>query len=170
MVGRVRNFLQDDVLLMHSMAWLENEPTENLTAEERDARNRWRNPQKRAMLSRYAVGTVDQVMLSVLKVRYGVLRLLGLTDKVVIIDEIHAYDAYMTEIIKRLVEWLNELRIPVVMLSATLPSERKKTLLGVMECSIVLSSTHALLLERLNGKYGNVSVRFIKSRQKQRLF
>lgn len=133
MVGRVRDFLQDDVLLMHSMAWLENEPTENLTIEERDARNRWRNPQKRAMLSRYAVGTVDQVMLSVLKVRYGVLRLLGLTDKVVIIDEIHAYDAYMTEIIKRLVEWLNELQIPVVMLSATLPSERKKTLLGVTD-------------------------------------
>ena len=136
MVGRVRNYLKNDishandVALMHAMEWLED-TNEEMPPEERVARDEWKAPQKRALLSRYAVGTVDQVMLSVLKVRYGTLRLFGLSNKVVIIDEIHAYDAYMTEIIKRLTEWLRALKVPVIMLSATLPSERKRNLLDI---------------------------------------
>ena len=130
MIDRVQTYLKDDVALMHSMEWLQDRETD-LSEEEKQIRNEWKNPIKRGLLSRYAVGTVDQIMLSVLKVRYGALRLFGLSNKVVIIDEIHAYDAYMTEVIKRMVEWLNALNIPVIMLSATLPAERKKTLLEI---------------------------------------
>lgn len=80
----------------------------------------WFLPRKRALLAPFAVGTVDQAMLAALRVRHGSLRLLGLAGKVVIIDEIHAYDAYMSVIIERLLEWLAELGVSVILLSATL--------------------------------------------------
>ena len=64
----------------------------------------WLLPVRRGLLSAYAVGTVDQAMMSVLMVKYGVLRLLGLAGKALVIDELHAYDVYMSEILHRLLE------------------------------------------------------------------
>ncbi len=103
--------------LMHAQSWLVEE---GLDGGEGEARA-WLTPLKRAMLSQYAIGTVDQAMLSVMPVRSGVLRLLGLSSKVLILDEIHAYDAYMREIIERLLSWCAALGVPVILLSATLP-------------------------------------------------
>lgn len=84
---------------------------------------------KRALLAPFGVGTVDQAMLAALRVRHGSLRLLGLAGKVVIIDEIHAYDAYMSVIIERLLEWLAELGVSVILLSATLPAASRRRFL-----------------------------------------
>ena len=55
--------------------------------------------------------------------------MLGLAGKVVIIDEIHAYDAYMSVIIERLLEWLAELGVSVILLSATLTLASRRRLL-----------------------------------------
>lgn len=90
----------------------------------------WLLPRKRALLAPFAVGTVDQAMLAALRVRHGSLRLLGLAGKVVIIDEVHAYDAYMNVIIVRLLEWLAELGVSVILLSATLPAAARARLLS----------------------------------------
>ena len=68
-------------------------------------------------------------MLAALRVRHGSLRLVGLAGKVVIIDEIHAYDAYMSVIIERLLEWLAELGVSVILLSATLTQAMRRRLL-----------------------------------------
>ena len=89
----------------------------------------WFLPRKRALLAPFAVGTVDQAMLAALRVRHGSLRLLGLAGKVVIIDEIHAYDAYMSVIIERLLEWLAALGVSVILLSATLTAAVRSRLL-----------------------------------------
>jgi len=89
----------------------------------------WFLPRKRALLAPFGVGTVDQAMLAALRVRHGSLRLLGLAGKVVIIDEIHAYDAYMSVIIERLLEWLAELGVSVILLSATLPAATRRRFL-----------------------------------------
>ncbi len=50
---------------------------------------------RRALLAQVGVGTIDQALLAVLPARHAVLRQLGLASKVLIIDEVHAYDAYM---------------------------------------------------------------------------
>ena len=135
MVERVRSFFRmhdrnDKVRLLHSNAWL-GEEIETYNSEEEKYIYQWMLPGKRAMLSQFAVGTVDQAMMSSMCVRYGVLRLLGLTEKVLIIDEIHAYDMYMMNIITGLLAWCKALQIPVVLLSATLPRDKIKRLLSV---------------------------------------
>lgn len=58
----------------------------------------------------------------------GFLRLLGLSAKTLVIDEVHAYDEYMTTIMKRLLEWCRTLRINVILLSATLSQRQKREL------------------------------------------
>lgn len=88
----------------------------------------WFLPQKRRLLAPFAVGTVDQCLLGALQVRHGALRLFGLAGKVVIIDEVHAYDAYMTTILERLLTWLSALGASVVLLSATLPATMRSRL------------------------------------------
>jgi CRISPR-associated endonuclease/helicase Cas3 len=134
MVGRMEALLSmhdvpKEVRLLHSMAWLESDLRPISSQDERTEIEKWLSPTKRGLLGQFSVGTVDQAMFAATNVRYGVLRLLGLSNKVLVIDEIHSYDAYMSEIIVRLLEWCKALEIPVVMLSATLPPAMKKKLL-----------------------------------------
>lgn len=138
MLGRMRALLEmhrssNPIRLLHSIAWLADDEQEHPwpkfeTEEERYAAG-WLLPVRRGLLGSYAVGTVDQAMMSVLLVKYGVLRLLGLAEKTLVIDELHSYDVYMSEILHRLLEWCRELEIPVVLLSATLPPEKKAQML-----------------------------------------
>jgi CRISPR-associated endonuclease/helicase Cas3 len=100
----------------------------------------WFIPAKRSLLANYGVGTVDQAMMSVLRIKHGVLRLLGLSGKILVIDEVHAYDTYMQTIIYRLLNWCVVLDIPVIMLSATLPKERKKQLIEACGCGGKITS------------------------------
>lgn len=136
MVGRMQQLLTmhhcgDRIKLLHSMAWLTEETMQQLDFTDDLAEiRRWLQPKKRGLLAPYAVGTVDQAMMAVCNVKYGVLRLLGLSQKVLIIDEIHSYDVYMSRFIHLLIKWCKALQIPVVLLSATLPPDKKKELLA----------------------------------------
>ena len=139
MVGRMRTLLKlhqlsDSVRLLHSMAWLidgdDTQPWPKFETEEERYAASWLLPVRRGLLNSYAVGTVDQAMMSVLLVKYGVLRMLGLAEKALVIDELHSYDIYMSEILQRLLEWCKALEIPVVLLSATLPPEKKTQMLS----------------------------------------
>jgi CRISPR-associated endonuclease/helicase Cas3 len=89
----------------------------------------WFTHRKRGLLAPFGVGTVDQALLAVLQTRHVFVRLFGLAHKVVIVDEVHAYDAYMSKLLERLLEWLAALGSPVVLLSATLPDEKRIALL-----------------------------------------
>ena len=89
----------------------------------------WFLPRKRGLLAPFAVGTVDQALLSVLQTRHFFVRLFGLSHKTIIFDEVHAYDTYMSTIFVRLLCWLRALGASVVVLSATLPARTRRMLL-----------------------------------------
>ncbi|MBA3946025.1 MAG: CRISPR-associated helicase Cas3' [Herpetosiphonaceae bacterium] len=89
----------------------------------------WFTGRKRGLLAPFGVGTIDQALLSVLPVKHGFVRLYGLMAKTVVIDEVHAYDTYMTTLMERLLCWLGALGSSVVLLSATLPQQRRHRLL-----------------------------------------
>jgi CRISPR-associated endonuclease/helicase Cas3 len=68
--------------------------------------------------------------MSVLQTKHFFVRLLGLAGKVVIFDEVHAYDAYMNTLFCRLLQWLRQVGASVIVLSATLPQKARKQLLA----------------------------------------
>ncbi len=81
----------------------------------------WFTNKKRALLSEYGVGTIDQALLPILPVRHNFVRMWGLANRVVVFDEIHAYDAYTGTLLVHLLRWLLALGSSIILLSATLP-------------------------------------------------
>lgn len=137
---RVRGYLSKatgerdvELRLLHSQAWqyktdaatVSNPGDEEMSAEAED----WFSGSKRGLLAPYAVGTVDQALLAVLRVRHGFVRLFALAGKTIVVDEVHAYDVYMSDLIERLLGWLRALGCRVILLSATLPAARRAALL-----------------------------------------
>lgn len=88
----------------------------------------WFCNNKRACLANFVVATVDQMLMMALKRRHVMLLHLGLSEKVVIIDEVHAYDAYMNRYLERALQWLGAYHTPVILLSATLPAKKRMSL------------------------------------------
>jgi CRISPR-associated endonuclease/helicase Cas3 len=145
MHGRYSKYLQDrrpgqHTRLVHGMAWLIDDGSISQPAvfgddanqatdeAERQLSRDWFRPLRRALLASDGVGTVDQALMAALHVKFGALRLLGLRSKILIVDEVHAYDAYMNAILKHLLQWCHALEIPVILLSATLSHRQKKEL------------------------------------------
>lgn len=136
MFSRVQAFAsggKSHVALVHGASWVVDPYTPSSEPQLHDEADDeagmlaldWFRPKKRSLLASYAVGTVDQAEMAVLHVKHGFLRLYGLAHKVLIIDEIHAYDAYQREILTRLLAWCRILSVPVILLSATLPARTK---------------------------------------------
>lgn len=92
--------------------------------------HQWLVGRKKGLLANIAVGTVDQVLFMALQSKHVMLRHLALASKVVVIDEVHAYDAYMSRYLARALCWLGAYGTPVILLSATLPQSIKKELVA----------------------------------------
>ncbi len=88
----------------------------------------WFSGAKRPLLAPFGVGTIDQSLLGALQSRHWFVRLFGLAGKVVVFDEVHAYDTYMSRLLIVLLHWLRELGCSVILLSATLPSGKRREL------------------------------------------
>ncbi|MDY6956277.1 MAG: CRISPR-associated helicase Cas3' [Pseudomonadota bacterium] len=142
MFGRTLKFLRSlqcerplDLQLLHGGALL-NDDYQQLkpggifdTVKGGEVRaSEWFTHKKRALLSEYGVGTIDQALLTILPVRHQFVRLWGLANRVVVFDEIHAYDAYTGTLLLHLLRWLLALGASVVLLSATLPPQFRRQL------------------------------------------
>ncbi|PSL01017.1 CRISPR-associated endonuclease/helicase Cas3 [Murinocardiopsis flavida] len=90
--------------------------------------HQWLRGRKKGMLASFAAGTIDQLLFAGLKSRHLAMRHLAIAGKVVVIDEAHAYDTYMNSYLDRVLTWLGRYGVPVVVLSATLPAERRREL------------------------------------------
>lgn len=90
----------------------------------------FQNNRKRTLLTPFGVGTVDQVFLSILQTKHFFVRLFGLKNKVVIFDEVHAYDTYMNSLFHRLLAWLRAFGASVIILSATLSEETRQEIVA----------------------------------------
>ncbi|MFI6521998.1 CRISPR-associated helicase Cas3' [Spirillospora sp. NPDC050679] len=85
---------------------------------------------KRALTFPIGVGTIDQALMAAERTRHVTMRLVSLAGKVLMIDEVHAHDAYTSVLIDRLLWWCGRLGVPVVLLSATLPAVRREQLVA----------------------------------------
>jgi CRISPR-associated endonuclease/helicase Cas3 len=124
------------IALVHGNAWLTEQRIKPLAASETGANeedaaqsgNQWFSDNRRTLLAPFGVGTIDQALMAVLPVKFSALRMFALGGKVVVIDEVHSYDAYTSALVDRAVKWLLELHCTVIVLSATLTAARRASL------------------------------------------
>ena len=90
----------------------------------------WFTGRNKGMLADFTIGTIDHVLQLGLKRKYLTIRHLGLSSKVIIIDECHAYSCYMESYLLKTLNWLGAYKVPVIVLSATLPAERRQALIN----------------------------------------
>jgi len=93
----------------------------------------WMRGTRRGMLAPSSVATIDQVLAMALRGKWQPLRLLGVTRKVVVVDETHAYDAYMQALLRRVLTWLATCGVPVVLLSATMSGRLAASLVSAYQ-------------------------------------
>lgn len=91
--------------------------------------SQWFTGRKRLLLSPHVVGTIDNILLAGAQVKHVALHHLAFAQKVVVLDEVHAADIYMSEFLERALEWLGASQVPVVLLSATLPASIRQRLI-----------------------------------------
>lgn len=138
-------------LLLHGRAWLKNSLSEDCDDPEK-AKNylddAWFDQRKRGLLAPFAVGTIDQLLMAVINVRHNYLRAFGAAGKVIILDEIHSYDAYTGTLIKVLIEKLRNWGCTVIILSATLTHQHRHEF--ILDTSPISSQENAYPLLSIN--------------------
>lgn len=119
--------------LVHGNAWMNPDRVLTIQPTAGDVEGAadlsdWYASGRKALLAGFGTGTIDQAIMSCLPVKHSALRLFALSGKVVIIDEVHSYDPYTSALVDRTVTWLLEVGCTVIVLSATLSAERRKSL------------------------------------------
>lgn len=85
---------------------------------------------KRFLAAPVAVGTIDQALLSVLKVKHALLRSVCLDRSLLIVDEVHASDPYMRQLLQALLASHSARGGWSLLLSATLGDSAASALMG----------------------------------------
>lgn len=138
---RVAAFLENVVAdpsilsLVHGNAWMHPDRLLVIAPTAADAEGSaeltdWYASGRKSLLAGFGTGTIDQAIMSCLPVKHSALRLFALSGKVVVIDEVHSYDPYTSALVDRTVKWMLEVGCTVIVLSATLSSARRKSLVS----------------------------------------
>ena len=88
---------------------------------------------RRSLLATVGVGTVDQALLGILPTRFSTLRLFGLADRVLIVDEAHSYDPYMQKQLEALLETQAGLGGSAILMTATLPLAMRRAYVAAFQ-------------------------------------
>lgn len=91
---------------------------------------------KRVFLGQIGVCTIDQVLISVLPVRHRFVRGFGVGRSVLIVDEVHAYDAYMYGLLAEVLKQQKASGGSAILLSATLPEQQKQKLFAAWDVEL----------------------------------
>ncbi len=96
------------------------------------AHQRWvAESPKRFLAATIAVGTIDQALLGALKVRHAHMRHALLARSLLVVDEVHASDAYMTVLLEKLLQAHFKAGGQAMLLSATLGSTARTRYLSI---------------------------------------
>lgn len=145
---RISDFLHNTLgqdstqTLIHGNAWLGDEKSRTISPafketdadrpenEQNDVNEalRWYSSTRKQLIAPFGTGTIDQALLAVLPARFAALRYFALAGKVVVIDEVHSFDPYMSALIDRLIRYLIKAGSTVIILSATLTARRRAEL------------------------------------------
>lgn len=97
-----------------------------------EAERRWAaESPKRYLAATIAVGTVDQVLLGALQIKHAHLRQAMLARSLLVIDEVHASDAYMTRLLEHLLKAHVACGGQALLLSATLGASARTRYLSI---------------------------------------
>lgn len=83
---------------------------------------------KKTFLAQVGVGSIDQALLAAIHSKHHTLRIFGLSSRILIVDEVHAYDPYMLRLLGTLLQYQAQAGVSVILLSATLPAGTKHML------------------------------------------
>lgn len=89
---------------------------------------------KKFFAAEIVVGTIDQILLGGLTVKHAHLRLASLSRHLIIVDELHSYDVYMTQVLKSLLDFHSAAGGISLLMSATL-SDRERQRFGPLRTS-----------------------------------
>ena len=107
---------------------------------------------KQYTTSPIAVGTVDQVLLSGLRTKYAHARMAGLARSFLVVDEVHASSAYMTELLHKVVQRHWAIGGHALLMSATLGAHARSHYTGGPELSLEESKNQDYpLITHVNG-------------------
>lgn len=125
------------------------------------AEKRWAaESPKRFLAATVAVGTIDQALLGALRVKHAHLRQSLLSRSLLVVDEVHASDAYMTELLLRLLSAHLASGGQALLLSATLGSVARGRFLSLAARRNVREDKHhTTLSEALALPYPAISSR-----------
>lgn len=116
----------DKISLPHYQVLWPDRPSDN------EAERRWAaESPKRFLAATIAVGTIDQALLGALKVKHAHLRQALLARSLLVVDEVHASDAYMTVLLEQLLQAHVACGGHALLLSATLGAAARTRYLNV---------------------------------------
>lgn len=116
---------------------------------------------KRFLAAPVAVGTIDQVLLSSLKVSHAHMRGACLLRHLLVVDEVHSSDEYMTRLLKQVLEHHLGAGGHALLMSATLGTTARKAFLGQVDggsADEAVATSYPLISQRRLGSNSVVTL------------